>query len=110
MEAIHPPPSLLPLSPLTVVKAPILRERPLVRRSIGNQEMLLALLNKRHKNYLTRIKEHPAASASKEETKQYTEAEIISDPILKLSNHVAPAPLPVDKVSIKGNQFVVCGR
>jgi len=106
MEEIYPPPSLLPLSPLIVVKAPILRERPLARRSIGNQEMLLSLLNKRRKNYAARIKEHPATSSSKERTKQYTGVEIISAPTVlndKLSNHVAPAPLLVDKASIKGN-------
>ncbi|XP_065891026.1 uncharacterized protein [Dysidea avara] len=107
MEVIHPPPSILPLSPLIVVKAPILRERPLARRSIGNQEMLLALLNKRRKNYLARIKEHPANSTSREETKEYIETGI-SDPAINslddkksTIDHVTSAPLFVDKASIK---------
>jgi len=104
MEAAHPPPSILPLSPLIVVKAPILREKPPARRIIGNQEMLLAVLNKRRKNYLARIKEHPVTSASREGTK-LIEPEI-SDSSLdgqKLPSHVAPVPLIVDKASIKGS-------
>ena len=51
MEAMPPP-----LSPLTVVKATLLRERPQYRGN-ANQEMLVTLLNKRRKKYLARIRD-----------------------------------------------------
>lgn len=65
MEAMLPP-----LSLLTVVKAPLLRDRPQERRSVGNQEMLLTLLNKRRKKYLARIKDYSSVEGEKSETEK----------------------------------------
>ena len=62
MEAMLPP-----LSPLTVVKVPLVRERPQERGSVDSQEMLLTLLNKRRKKYLARIKDYPIAEEEKRE-------------------------------------------
>ena len=85
MEAMLPP-----LSPLTVVKAPLLRERPQERGSVGNQEMLLTLLNKRRKKYLARIKDYsiPEGGKKKPDKKSYD---------------LIPPSLYSDESSIKSN-------
>lgn len=85
MEAMPPP-----LSPLTVVKAPILRERPQERRSIGNQEIILALLNERRKKYLARIRDYSIVEGEKKELE-------------KKSYELIPPSLYADGSSIKSN-------
>ena len=85
MEAMLPP-----LSPLTVVKVPLLRERPQEHGTVGGQEMLLALLNKRRKKYLARIRDHSIAEGGKKEPEQK-------------SYDLIPPALYSDESSIKSN-------
>lgn len=90
MEAMLPP-----LSPLTVVKVPLLRDRPQERQRVANQqEMLLTLLNKRHKKYLARVRHH---SSIAEEEKRGPE---------KISYDLIPPSLYSDESSIKSNTFL----
>jgi len=85
MEAMLPP-----LSPLTVTKAPLLRERPRERRSVDNQEMILALLHKRRKKYLARIRDYSVVEGGKKELE-------------KKSYELIPPSLYADESSIKSN-------
>ena len=84
MEAMLPP-----LSPLTVVKATLLRERP-QHRGNANQEMLVTLLKKRRKKYLTRIRDCSIVG----ERKSVTE---------KKSYDLIPPSLYSDESSINSN-------
>ena len=83
MEAMLPP-----LSPLTVVKAPLLRERPQERGSAGSQEMLLTLLKKRRKKYLARIRDYTEGEKKEPEKRSY---------------ELIPPSLYSDESSIKSN-------
>ena len=82
---------LTPLSPLTVAKVPLLRDRPQERQRVANQqEMLLTLLNKRHKKYLARVRHHPIPEEEKREPE-------------KISYDLIPPSLYSDESSIKSN-------
>lgn len=88
MEAMLPP-----LSPLTVVKVPLLSERPKERHSVGNQEMLLTLLNKRRKKYLARIRDYRRDEGDRREAE-------------KKSYDLIPPSLYSDESSIQSNAMI----
>lgn len=80
MEAMLPP-----VSPLTVVKATLLREKP----HVNNQEMFLTMLHKRRKKYLARIRDCSIVEGEKQPEKK--------------SYDLIPPSLYADESSIKSN-------
>lgn len=89
---------LPPLSPLTVVKVPLIRERPEERRTANNQEMLLTLLNKRHKKYLARIRDYRGDHARDHAISEGEKREPN-----KISYDLIPPSIYADETSIKSN-------
>ena len=87
MEAMLPP-----LSPLSVVKVPLLRERPKQRQRVAanQQEMFHTLLSRRRKKYLARVRHHSISEEEKREPE-------------KISYDLIPPSLYSDESSIKSN-------
>lgn len=81
---------LPPLSPLIVVKAPLLSERPQQRQSSDHQEMFHTMLNKRRKKYLARVRDCSIVEGGKWEPE-------------RKSYDLIPPSLYSDESSIKSN-------